>query len=117
MNKYLLCFLFAMYLIACGGDEKKIPKDILPINQMKFIVWDLIQSGEYAKSFIEKDTSKKNINTAYLAAALKLHKISKEDFFKSFNYYQAHPLLNQELFDSITSYAQRQRNGMYKKRH
>jgi hypothetical protein len=83
---------------------------------MKYIVWDLAQAGVYASYKKEKDTSIKTVNTTYLAEVLKMYNISKTDFFKSFNFYQAHPLLNQQLFDSVNACANRQRVEMYKKR-
>jgi len=87
----------------------------MPVNKMKVIVWDMVQAGAYASYRKETDTAVKIINTAYMAEVLKMHNINKADFFKSFNYYQAHPLLNKELFDSISAYSQRQRNDVYKK--
>ena len=83
---------------------------------MKTIVWHMAEAGAYAEYAKEKrkDTSIKTLNTTSLALVLKLHNITKEDFFKSFDYYQAHPVLNKELFDSVNSYAQRQRSELYK---
>ena len=115
MSKQWLCFVVLFVFAACTPEDKRIPKDILPIAKMKYIVWDLAQAGSYASYKKEKDTSIKTLNTTYLAEVLKMYNISKADFFKSFNYYQAHPLLNQELFDSVSAYSQRQRNDVYKK--
>src|SRR3982750_4800974 len=108
MKKSIVWLLFIS--AACKPGDKIIPKDILPVDTMKVIVWDLTQAGAYASYLKDTDTSIQKINTAYLAQTLKLYKLSKEDFFKSFNFYQAHPVLNKELFDSIYAYAQRQRN-------
>jgi hypothetical protein len=115
MTKRLLPVLFLLIFAACTEKDTEIPKGVLPINKMKVIVWDLVQAGNYATSLTEKDTSAKRLNTVYLSETLKLHKISKTDFFKSFNFYQSHPVLNKELFDSVSSYAQRQRNEIYKR--
>lgn len=111
------CFLFViMFCVfaACTSEDKKIPKDILPLNKMKLIVWDMTQAGEYAMYLQDKDTTKKKYTTVYLTEVLKLYKINKDDFFKSFKYYQSHPILNKQLFDSVSAYAQRQRTNMYK---
>jgi hypothetical protein len=116
MNRVLQCFIVFCAFAACTPEDKRIPKDILPIDKMKFIVWDLAQAGAYASYQKEKDTTVKILNTTYLAEVLKMHNISKTDFFKSFNFYQAHPLLNQQLFDSVNAYAGRQRVELYKRR-
>jgi len=110
-----LFVLFFLVVASCTEKDTEIPKDVLPINKMKVVVWDLIQAGNYASSLTEKNASIKNINTVYLSETLKLHNISKADFFKSFNFYQSHPVLNKVLFDSVSSYAQRQRNEIYKR--
>ena len=117
MKKHFFYYMSFYVFAACTPKEKEIPKDILPVNKMKLIVWDMTEAGAYAEYAKEKrkDTAVKTLNTASLALVLKLHNITKEDFFKSFNYYQVHPLLNKELFDSINSYGQRQRGELYKR--
>jgi hypothetical protein len=116
MRKLLLLIVMFYAFGSCISEDTKIPKDILPLNKMKLIVWDMTQAGEYATYLQEKDTTKRKYTTAYLTEVLKLYKINKEDFFKSFKYYQSHPTLNQQLFDSVSAYAQRQRVDMYRRR-
>jgi hypothetical protein len=116
MRKCLLLVIIFCVFISCTSEDNKIPKDILPLNKMKLIVWDMTQAGEYALYLQQKDTTKRKYTTTYLTEVLKLYKINKEDFFKSFRYYQSHPILNQQLFDSVSAYAQRQRIELYKKR-
>ena len=115
MKRCLACIIFLCAFAACTVEEKKIPKDIMPVDKMKTIVWDMIQAGAYASYLKENDTTIKRNNTAYFAEVLKLHNINKADFFKSFSFYQKHPVLNKELFDSVNAFAQRQRNNMYKR--
>jgi hypothetical protein len=116
MKKGLVFVLIVNVFIACTSGDKKIPKDVLPVDKMKLIIWDLTQAGAYANYLKEKDTSTKRLNTMYMAEVLKMHHISKEDFFKSFKFYQSDPSLNKILFDSVSAYAQRQRAEIYKKR-
>ena len=115
MKQSVILILFVGLMAACTSEDKKIPDDVLPVDSMKLVVWDLIQAGSLASVLKEKDTTIKKLNTAYFAEVLKLHKISKENFFKSFDFYQAHPSLNGQLFDSINNYAQRRRGDIYKK--
>jgi hypothetical protein len=116
MRKLLLFIVMFYAFGSCISEDNKIPKDILPLNKMKLIVWDMTQAGEYALYLQQKDTTKRKYTTTYLTEVLKLYKINKEDFFKSFKYYQSHPILNQQLFDSVSAYAQRQRVDMYRRR-
>jgi len=115
MKKNLLYYIILFVFAACTPDEKKIPKNILPIDKMKVVVWDLAQAGSYADLLKDNDSALKVLNTGYMAKALKLHNVSKEDFFKSFDFYQQNPLLNQVLFDSVSAYAERQKNDIYKR--
>lgn len=113
--KHLVVTLIFCAFVACTPEDKKVPKEVIPVNKMKLIVWDLIQAGDYASGLKENDSVIKKMNTAYLAEILKLHNINKTDFFKSFDFYQQHPVLNKILFDSVSAYAQRQRNEIYKR--
>jgi uncharacterized protein DUF4296 len=115
MKKGLLFVLSISVFLACSSGDNKIPKDVLPVNKMKLIIWDLTQAGAYANFLEDKDTSSKRLNTMYMAEVLKMYNISKEDFFKSFKFYQSDPSLNKVLFDSVSAYAQRQRAEMYKR--
>src|SRR4249919_2119407 len=110
MKQCLTCIAIICAFIACTLKEKEIPEDIMPINKMKLIVWDMAQAGAYATYLKENDSATKVVNTGYLAEVLKLYNITKTDFYKSFNFYQQHPVLNKELFDSVSAYAQRQKN-------
>jgi len=115
MKHFIAYFMLVAVLFACTTKDKEIPKHIMGIDTMKIIIWDLTRAGAYAALLDEKDTSKKTVNTAYLAEVLKLHNLSKKDFFTSFDFYQQNPVLNQQLFDSLNSYAQRQRGLLYKR--
>ncbi|SFP71935.1 DUF4296 domain-containing protein [Parafilimonas terrae] len=112
--KYLFCIGFLFVFSACGTEDKKIPDNVMQVDKMKLVMWDLLQAGNYATIQKEKDTSIKQLNTAYMVQVLQLYKISKDDFFKSFDYYQTHPELNKILFDSINAYSQRKRGDLYK---
>lgn len=116
MKRGLVFILIIGAFSACSSGDNKIPKNVLPVDKMKLIIWDLTQAGSYANYLKEKDTSSKRLNTMYMAEVLKIHHISKEDFFKSFKFYQSDPSLNKVLFDSVSAYAQRQRAETYKRR-
>ena len=44
MRHYLFCYIIFYAFAACTPEDKKIPKDILPIDKMKLIVWDMTQA-------------------------------------------------------------------------
>lgn len=111
-----LCLLIISCCFACTPKDKRIPKDILPVDSMKIIVWHLMEAGEYSAYLKEKDSTMKTFNTTYFAEVLKLHHLDKNDFVKSFNFYQNNPYYNDILFDSVNAYATRQRVELYKRK-
>ena len=116
MIKISVGIIIFLFFVSCTPQGKKIPADIMPVDSMKIIVWHLIEAGDYATFLKEKDTTIKSLDTRYFSEVLKLHHIDKNNFFKSFNYYQSHPYFNNVLFDSVNAYASRQRNEIYKRR-
>jgi len=109
MKKLISAIIAFVFFVQCTPKDQKIPKDILPIDSMKVIVWQLIEVGDYAKFLKEKDTAIKSLNTAYFNQVLKLHHLNKQVFFKNFNFYQSHPYFNTLLFDSVNAYGARQK--------
>ena len=86
---------------------------------MKTIVFDLLKADSYVNNYVLRDTilkSKAQHIRMYEQVFL-IHKISKKDFYNSLTFYQQRPKLNKELFDSTLSYANRQREVMYKEMH
>src|ERR1043166_7448961 len=105
MKKAIACLLILIALFDCTPSDKRIPPDILPVDKMKLIVWDMTQAGEYALYQREKDTALKSSNTIYFNEVLKVYAIDKANFFKSFDFYQSHPLLNKLLFYSVKAFS------------
>ena len=110
----VLLFLMAIgvLLAACRGNSNEQP---LEINEMKVIVWDMLKADELYAVQQAKDSTlriqKKNLE--YYEKIFAYHKISRSTFYKSFTYYEAHPLEMKELLDSIDQYATRERNRSF----
>lgn len=114
MKKIFVVVIVIISFIDCTPEDRKIPKEILPLDTMKVVVWNLIETGDYATSLKAKDSTIKSLNTMYLNEVLELHHLDKKTFFNSFNFYQKNLYFNKILFDSINAYASRQRNEIYK---
>ena len=112
----VLLFLIAIggLLAACKGNSNE---QLLDINQMKVIVWDMLKADELNTVQQAKDSTlrlqKKNLE--YYENIFAYHKISRKTFYKAFSYYEAHPLQMKELLDSIDQYATRERNRSFMK--
>jgi replication-associated recombination protein RarA len=99
-------------MAACKGNSKE---QLLDINQMKVIVWDMLKADELYTMQQVKDSSlriqKKNLE--YYEKIFAYHKINRSTFYNAFAYYEAHPLQMRELLDSIDQYATRERNRSF----
>lgn len=113
--KQLLTFLFVSSLLACASPNK-IPDDVLGINEMKPIVWDLMVAGSLSQMLHTKDTValKKETFVQY-ANVFSVHHITKDQFYHSYTYYLQHPDKNKILMDSVTEYSNRKRELMFEK--
>jgi len=103
-------------LVACSPAKTDVPKGILPIEKMQLIVWDLTRADELVTNFVLIDTSKKKEPETYkmYQQVFAIHKITKTDFYKSYSYYQQHPVLYKTLLDSVFALGTRSRDNAAK---
>ena len=113
--KRLSLVLIICFLAACKSPNK-IPDDVIGINKMKLIVWDMMRAGSLADAQYGKDTHMLKIKTTELfRQVFAIHGISKDEFYKSYRYYEENPDKNKILMDSVTAYANRQRQELFKR--
>jgi len=100
-------------LVSCASDDD-IPSSVISLEQMKFIMYDVLRAQELATLTNATDTTQAKLKGAeLLQQVFTIHKITREDFYKSFSFYESHPDQNKILFDSISAYANRKRQDMY----
>jgi hypothetical protein len=93
--------VFLIIFIGCSSNG--IRNGILPHERMQPVVYDLIRVDEFINNYVIKDSTidiKKKRSILY-EQVFKIHKTSREQFFASYKYYQQHPKLQKELFDSL----------------
>jgi len=98
-------FLFIILIIsnfACIRDNK-VPKDVIPQNQMRKIMWDLMRADAYVTDFVMKDSTRdKKAESAKLYEKIfDIHATSQEAFKKSLAFYQNRPDLFKVISDSL----------------
>ena len=100
-------FLFIILIILTFGciQDKKIPKDILPQNEMRKIMWDLMRADAYVADFIMKDSTrdKKTESAILYEKIFDIHATSRETFKKSLAFYESRPDLFKAISDSLRS--------------
>ncbi len=103
--QFLLIFL--LFFFSC----KTKPK-VLPINEMKLVMWDMVSADEWMKIASSKDSihllSKQNISL--YNKIFDLHHTTKDEFYNSYNYYQSNPSEMKALLDSLTNYGTKKRD-------
>ena len=97
--------LFIILIILTFGciRDKKIPKDVLPQNEMRKIMWDLMRADAYVSTFIMKDSTKnQKAESAILYEKIfDIHSTSRETFKKSLAFYESRPDLFKAISDSL----------------
>lgn len=98
-------FLFIILIILTFGciQDKKIPKDVLPQNEMRKIMWDLMRADAYVSTFIMKDSAKdqKTESAILYEKIFDIHSTTREDFQKSLSFYESRPDLFKAISDSL----------------
>lgn len=111
------CFLF--FVIGCTN-KNKIPSDVLPREEMEKVLWDMIQADRFSTQFLLKDSATKNVKLETFKMyekVFQLHKISRDEFVRSYKYYLQRPDITKVMFDSLALRSNRQRDTLYKSTH
>ncbi len=98
----LSVFFGMAVLISCS--KSKVPKGIFAPEKMQAIYWDFIRADVYANEIVRNDTNRNAAkeNMKLQKEIFVLHKITKDEFYKSYDYYLNHPTLMQDMLDTMT---------------
>lgn len=101
MRKILTVLLF-FFFTSCVQD-RKIPEGIIPQNNMRKIMWDMMRADAYVSEFIMKDSTKNALqeSSVLYAEIFKLHSVTLSDFKKSIAFYESRPDLLKTVTDSL----------------
>jgi hypothetical protein len=103
-----LILICSIFLFSCGN-KQAIPAGILKPAVMQKVMWDVLRADAFTFDFIKRDSTKRTEaeNVKLQQQIFAIHKVSKEDFYKSYNYYKVHPDLMQPILDSMINKATR----------
>ena len=114
----IIIFILVLFSIACNSiSSTKKEMKIIPINEMRNIVWDVLKADEFYLRIKVKDTIVpiQTGNLKLYDQVFKSHGITKEQFYFSYKFYESHPLQFKELIDSVDAIAKFQRNQIIEK--
>ncbi|HET9825960.1 MAG TPA: DUF4296 domain-containing protein [Chitinophagaceae bacterium] len=100
--KCLLGIVLAM-IVTFSCSEKKNRSDVLPEKKMREVMWDMIRADQYVSDFVLRDSTKKKKEESVnlYEQIFNLHKITREQFKKSLEYYSSRPDLFRPIVDSL----------------
>ncbi len=104
--------LITILLISFSCENKNnISNDLIQPDKMRVILWDVIKAEAMATELVRRDSNRNFMEeTAVLQKNIfAIHKISKESFQKSFNFYTSRPAIMSVLMDSLTNKAYQSR--------
>ncbi|MBC7933990.1 MAG: DUF4296 domain-containing protein [Rhizobacter sp.] len=72
-------------------------------EKMQAVYWDYLRADVYANEFIRRDSSKNTEleNARLQLQVFKLHKITREEFYRSYEYYLEHRGMMKDMLDTM----------------
>jgi len=110
MIRMIILLAGLVFFSSCTSKEK-IPADILKQDKMQAVLWDVMKADAFTTDYIKKDSSKNAgaENLKLQQQVFAIYKISKEDFYRSYDYYKTNPVVFKRIVDSIIAQAERKK--------
>ena len=101
-------FLFGLFLLTSCRNNDKVPSGILEPEKMEAVLWDVIKADVFTKEYIKKDSVKNDTaeNLKLQQQVFAIHKVSKVDFYKSYDYYKENTKQFKIILDSMIAHTQ-----------
>lgn len=107
--KILLSIAILLLMISCSGNRSS--DGILSQEKMEDVLWDVIEASSFTEQFIKRDSLKDAAleDMKFQQQIFQQHKVTKEEFYKSYKYYTVRPDLMSTILDTIIARSQRDR--------
>jgi len=108
MSRLIILSFLLLCFFSCSSDT--VPKDIIAPKKMEAVLWDVIMADEVADYYVQKDSTLKALDkhVDLYQKLFSIHKITKEQFRHSMQYYEKRPDLLKPIFDSLQKRSERQ---------
>ncbi len=99
----ILFILFLFLFSSSCQNAAKVPKDILPVDKMHRVLWDMLRADELANQRTTTDTLSRPIfdRKELYRQVFQVHQVTSDNFKKSLQFYQNRPELLQIILDSL----------------
>lgn len=107
--KWIGMLFFCLSIAACH--KKRVDADVLPVNKMKGVMWDMIRADEWFTQTQFKDSLHKRTkeNFELYEQVFKIHHTNKAQYYSSYKFYEAHPDQFKVLIDSVNAMVEREK--------
>ncbi len=104
--------LITLGFISSCGNKDKLPEGVLKPEKMQAVLWDVIKADVFTTDFIKKDSAKNAIaeNLKLQQQVFAIHKVTRADFFTSYDYYKTNTVEFKKIIDSMVSQADRKKD-------
>lgn len=100
MMKRLIPLLLVL-LVSCKPKLPVPPSDVIAMDKMRVVLADMHIAEAVAETKAQVGANEKNLVQEYDEQVFKIHGISREDYIRSFKWYEENPVLLNQLYDSI----------------
>ena len=111
MIKISTLFIGLALMSSCEQKDK-LPAGVLKPQKMQAVLWDVIRADVFTAEFIKKDSSKNptDENLKLQQQVFAIHKVTKEDFYNSYDYYKTNTVEFKNIIDSMITQAERKKD-------
>lgn len=109
------CILLLSFMqVSCRNDAKTA---IIPVDTMKFIMWDMMKADEWFNRKIIQDANsiRNKEDVKIYEMVFKVHGVTRERYYASYRYYEGRPVSFKRLLDSLDALANRERLKRYER--
>ena len=104
-------FVFCLFIfLSCKNNSA--PSGIIKPNKMQEILWDIYRADAFSRQLVSVDSTRSRVdeNARLTDTVFLIHKITRQQFEKSYSYYTEHPDLLRTMLDSINVQKERINN-------
>lgn len=114
MMRTCALFLCLVTFISCTSKNKK-PAGVLEPGKMQAVLWDVIKADALTAEMTRIDSAKNAAeeNLKMQRAIFSMHRVTKEEFEKSYRYYKENPGQLKVIMDSMIIQGERDRIKNY----
>lgn len=101
--------VICLFVMSC--QDKDRPRNMVPFDKMKVVLYQLMKADEYYTRNVSTDTAMQleSKNIQFYKQIFEMNKVDRNDFYLTLTYLQKRPLEFKELMDSAYELSKREK--------